>query len=104
MKKAHGGIALIRALVSSGAYDYTEKVREAIEEGSYCEEDLERCIETGKVWKRQKDEMQISVDFKKYTILGRDCSGTPFYCAGKIMKGEKGKLFLVITAHEQKRS
>ena len=100
--KHRGGIALIRQLVGSGDYDYTEKVRELIEDGWFCEEDIERCVETGELCKKQKDEMGNSVDSKKYTILGRDCAGAKFYCACKIMKGEDGKLVLIITAHGRK--
>lgn len=103
-KTPRGGIALIRQLVSTGDYDFTEKVWELMEEGWFCEEDIERCIDTGEVFKKQKDEMGNAVDGWKYTILGSDCAGAPFYCAGKIMRGEEGKLFLVITAHERTRS
>ena len=102
--KPMGGITLIRQLIRSGDYDYTEKVRELMEEGWFDEEDIERCIETGEVCKKQKDEMKNSVGCKKYTILGRDCAGASFYCAGKIVRGEEGKLFLVITAHGRTRS
>ncbi len=102
--RPHGGIALIRQLVKSGDYDYTEKVRELIEDGWFCEEDIEKCIETGELSKKQKDEVGNSIDCKKYTILGRDCAGAHFYCAGKIMKGEEGKLFFIITAHGRTRS
>jgi hypothetical protein len=100
-KTPRGGISLIRQLVRSRDYDYTEKVRELMEDGWFCEEDIERCIETGKVCKKQNDEMANAIDGWKYTILGNDCAGAPFYCAGKIMRGEEGKLFLVITAHER---
>jgi pentatricopeptide repeat protein len=103
-KTPRGGIALIRLLVRTGDYDYTEKVWELMEEGWFCEEDIERCIDTGVVCKKQKDEMGNAADGWKYTILGSDCAGAPFYCAGKIMRGEEGKLFLVITAHERTRS
>jgi hypothetical protein len=85
-------------------FPYTEKVRELMEDGWFCEEDIERCIETGDVCKKQKDEMGNAADGWKYTILGIDCSGAPFYCAGKIMRGEEGNFFLVITAHERKGS
>ncbi len=70
-----------------------------MEDGWFCEEDIERCIETGEVCKMQKDEMRNSVHCKKYTIVGCDCAGAPFYCACKIMRGEGGKFILVITAH-----
>jgi hypothetical protein len=103
-KTPRGGIALIRQLVRLGDYDYTEKVCELMEEGWFCEEDIERCIDIGQVCKKQKDEMGNAVDGWKYTILGSDCAGAPFYCAGKIMRGEEGKLFLVITAHQRTRS
>jgi len=102
--RPHSRIARIRQLVVSGNYDYSEKVRILIEEGWFDEDDIERCIETGFVCKKEKDEQRISVDGKKYTILGRDCAGVAFYCVGKIMKGDGAKLFFVITAHDQKGS
>lgn len=100
-KTPRGGIALIRKLVRSGDYDFTEKAWGLMEEGWFCEADIERCIDTGRVCKKQRDEMGAAADGWKYTILGRDCAGAPFYCAGKIVKGDEGKLFLVITAHER---
>lgn len=99
----HGGLALIRYLVSSGDYYLTEKVEEAIEDGECSLEDIEHCVATGFVHKKEKDDRHESADCYKYTILGRDCGGKDFYCVGKIMKFE-GKSFLVITAHRQERS
>jgi hypothetical protein len=97
----HRQLDLIRELVDSDAYDLTEKVKNLIEDGWFCEEDIKHCVRTGLICKTQRDEMKNSINLKKYTILGRDLSGAPFYCAGKIMRSEAGKLFLVITAHVQ---
>lgn len=100
----YGGFDLIRELVRSGDYDFTEKVRQLIEEGWFDEADIERCIETGDVRKKETDELETAIDGFKYTIYGFDCAGCRFYCVGKVLKGEDGRLFLVITAHERKGS
>ena len=91
----------IKALVDHSNYDYSQKVRDLIEEGHFGEEDIECCILTARsVWKREKDEMNQAVDGFKYTVIGRDTRGRPFYTCGKMIEGVSGKLYYYITAHE----
>ena len=91
----------IRALVDQGKYDYSDKVRDSIEEGFFEEEDLECCILTAvRVQKRETDELGQALDGHKYTIIGRDTHGRPFYTCGKILEGVSGQLYYYITAHQ----
>ena len=90
----------IRGLVLEDRYNYSGKVRESIEDGWYGEADLEQCISTGGICKTERDELETSVDGKKYVILGRDTCGDPFYTCGKVIKDEEGKLYFFITGHK----
>jgi hypothetical protein len=101
-KAPGGGLRTIKLLVAAGYYDWSEKVQNAIEDGWFEPEDLERCIETGKVAKVKKDVVGGSVGQKTYAILGSDCSGCRFYTAGKIVKAARGQEYFFITAHESK--
>jgi hypothetical protein len=89
--------------VAIGQYDWTEKVLKAIEDGRCTPEDLEHCIATGTVTKKNRDRLGNSVGNKVYTILGRDCAGCEFYTAGKIVKGSDGAIYFFVTARRSKR-
>ena len=91
----------IKRLIHAGDYDYSEKVRAFIEDGWFGEEDLEHCILSAtEIFKTEKDELKVSIDGKKYVILGKDTFGYPFYTCGKIISGEGRRLYFFITAHE----
>lgn len=91
----------IKLLVAQRLYRYSEKVREAIEEGSFDEEDLVHCIlSANKIHKKKKDELGQAVHGIKYTILGRDTHGRPFYTVGKVIRGVRGKLYFYISGHQ----
>jgi len=84
-----------------GKYDYSDKVRTFINDGWYCEEDLECCIRTAtEIHKVERDELKTAIDGKKYVILGKDTHGCLFYTCGKLKRDENGKLYFFITAHE----
>jgi len=102
MHREHTRVLLvIKELVSNGLYHYSYKIRSFIEEGWFQEEDLEHCIETAvNIHKVEEDELKTAVDGKKYTILGRDTQGQPFYTCGKIILGKEGRVYFFITAHE----
>lgn len=91
----------IKRLVAEGSYHYGKKVREAIEEGFFDEEDLVHCIlsATG-IHKKEKDELKQAIHGMKYVILGRDTHGRPFYTVGKVVQGAEGKLYYYISAHQ----
>lgn len=94
-------LAVIKALVLGGDYDYGGKVLAAIEAGDFGHEDLERCIATAtEIHKSELDDHKTAVDGMKYTIIGRDRGGEPFYTCGKIKLAAAGRLYFFITAHE----
>ena len=91
----------IKVLVAQGSYHYSKKVREAIEEGFFEEEDMVQCIlsATG-IHKKEKDELSQAVHGMKYVILGKDTHGQPFYTVGKVIQAPGGKLYFYISAHQ----
>jgi hypothetical protein len=95
-----GGFPLIKELVARRDYLLTEKVYELLSQGEFELEDLEHSIQFGRVVKNDFDELKKSIGNKKYTIIGRDTHGYPFYSVGKIQRLDGGKKYLVITAHD----
>ena len=94
-------LEVIKRLVLAGDYDYSNKVRTFIEDGSFGEVDLEYCIRSAtEINKTENDELKKAIDGKKYVILGRDTFGSLFYTCGKIIKGAGGHIYFFITAHE----
>ncbi len=98
MRGSPGGLALIKELVDAESWDFSDKVRQFLNQGEYALEDLESCVLTGSVRKREKDDDGEAVDGNKYTIVGRGVSGLPFYVVGKILRGEESHYFFFITA------
>jgi len=96
-------LIVIKELVMNGDYHYSSKIREYVEEGWYQEDDLEQCICTAtSIHKVEDDELKASVDGKKYTVLGRDSQGKPFYTCGKIILSKDHRKYFFITAHESR--
>ena len=95
-------LGLIKSLVAAGDYHYSRKVHDFIADGWYERADLEKCILTATSLRRvDDDELGVATDGKKYTILGRDTNGQPFYTCGKIILSEnEQRLYFFITAHE----
>ena len=99
----NGELIVIKELVMNGDYHYSNKVREYIEEGWYQEDDLERSIcSATRIHKVEDDELKAAVDGNKYTILGRDSQGEPFYTCGKIILSKDNRKYFFITAHESR--
>jgi hypothetical protein len=96
-------LRIIKALVSEGRYQYSDKIQSFIEGGDFDLEDLERCILGAReIQKVELDEQAASIDGCKYTIMGIDMHGIGFYTCGKIIRApEDEKLYFFITAHEQ---
>ena len=96
-------LRIIKALVSERKYQYSAKVHEFIEDGVFDLEDLERCILSARsIQKVETDELGVSIDGYKYTIIGVDAHDVAFYTCGKIIRApEDEKLYFFITAHEQ---
>ena len=96
-------LRIIKALVSEQRYQYSLKVQQFIENGDFDLEDLERCIMTAdSIQKTEPDELGVSIDGSKYTIIGLDTQNVVFYTCGKIIRiPDDGKVYFFITAHEQ---
>jgi len=96
-------LRIIKALISSRQYNYSKKVQLFIEEGDFQPEDMEHCVlNADAIHKVEADELCTAVDGCKYTILGVDTQGVPFYTCGKLIRnGESQTLYFFITAHEQ---
>lgn len=91
----------IKQLVGERRYRYSGKIRDFIEEGFYDEEDLVHCILSAtEIHKKERDELGQAVHGMKYTILGRDTHGRPFYTVGKVLSSADGQLYFYITAHQ----
>lgn len=59
------------------------------------------CVMGGRIYKSERDEKGTAVDGKRHVIFGRALGGHRFYVCGKIKRDDKGRLFLVITAHRR---
>ena len=91
----------IKTLVARGSYHYSKKVREAIEEGFFDEEDMVHCILSAtKIQKKEKDELGQAVHRMKYVILGKDTHGQLFYTVGKVIQAPGGRLYFYISTHQ----
>lgn len=91
----------IQNLILRGEYIASRKLLELIRENEFSFDDLCCCIETArKIAKKERDELGESVDGYKYTIIGRDTRGLPFYTTGKMMRDLSGRYYFFITAHE----
>ena len=95
-------LSLIKQLVLERRYHFSKKVLGFIEEGLFEEADLRACVRNAKgIRKIEDDELGTAVDGCKYTILGHDRFGNPFYTCGKILVSEDDQqLYFFITAHE----
>ena len=90
----------IKSLILHDQVDYSQKVQEQLEEDLFAEQDLAHSILTAtRIYKRERDEKAQAADGYKYTILGKDTHGHPFYSAGKILKDHLGNYYFFITAH-----
>ena len=95
-------LEVIKSLIATGAYHYSKKVRQLIDDGWYETDDLERCILSAtSIHKVEEDDIGAAMDGCKYTILGRDTQRQPFYTCGKIILSQSHqRLYFFITAHE----
>ena len=102
-RRPRGRLRIIKALVSEGKYQYSDKIQGFIEGGDFDLEDLERCILSAReIQKVEPDELAASIDGRKYTVIGVDTHGVLFYTCGKIIRAaDDDKLYFFITAHEQ---
>ena len=93
-------LAQIKRFILHDRFDYSRKVQELLEEDLVTEQDLVNGILTAtRIYKRERDETGQATDGYKYTILGTDAHGHPFYSAGKILKDYLGNYYFFITAH-----
>jgi hypothetical protein len=87
-------------LVGEGSWKFSAKAYLGVQLGDYTFDDLQHCVLTRRVRKRERDEFGTAVDGYKYVILGRTVGGRPFYVCGKIRHDNDGTHFFVITAHD----
>ena len=86
--------------MEAGQWDFSQKVQWAIARGDVVVDDISHAILTGRLYKRERDELGGSADGFKYVILGSACSGRLFYVCGKLVRDTEGRWFFVITAHD----
>lgn len=90
----------IKRIIAAGRYHPSAKVDALLEHGEFDLEDLETAIlSAARIHKRERDEKRSSVDGYKYTIIGRDRAGLPFYTCGKVRQDHFGNFYFFITAH-----
>jgi hypothetical protein len=91
----------IKDLVARDQYRLARKVREAIEEGFFDDEDLVHSILSAtKIHKEERDELGEALHGMKYVILGRDTHGCLFYTVGKVIPEPDRRFYFFITAHQ----
>ncbi len=70
-----------------------------LQSGKIHEDDAIASIMNGCIRQARKDEMETSIDGRKYAIEGTDRAGLPFETIGKIIDGEEGREYFLITAY-----
>ena len=94
-------IAQIKRMIEEDNFQLSNKVDNLREDGTFSEDDIVQSIlNANRIHKRERDELGKSVDGYKYTIIGRDTHGNPFYTAGKVLQDYLGNYYFVITAHQ----
>ena len=93
-------LARIRILVLLGKYRLSEHVRSDVENGEIDFDAIKHSIVNAVSILRQKDELETSVDRRKYVITGPDLAGLSFRTVGKIVAQPDGDEYFVITAFE----
>lgn len=101
-KKKDARLERIQLLVLKGQWELSSHVLDYIQDGEFELRDVEGAILTGSITESQKDEVEVAVDGRKYTILGSDHCGLPFETVGKIVEGAKGNEYFVITAYQRR--
>ena len=91
--------AEIRQLVRDECFHLTSHVYDKIATNDWEYDDVVESLLNGSISKAETDEIGDAIDNKKYTILGRDCSGNFLETVGKIVEDEEGHQYLVITAY-----
>ena len=91
--------AEIHRLIRERRFDLTAHVEDKIENNFWTHDDVMSALLNGSIQKVEKDELGVSIDGKKYTMIGEDCYGCALTTAGKIIRDENGDNYLVITAY-----
>ena len=73
-----------------------------IEVGEVARGEIQHALLNGKIERVQRDEKKVAVDGRKYVICGRAPSGLPLETVGKIIKGEDGQEYFLISVYEVK--
>jgi hypothetical protein len=91
--------AEIRDLVRRERFHLSSHVYDKIATNYWEFDDVVESLLNGSIQKAEADELNVAVDGKKYTILGRDCYGHFIETVGKIIQGDDGHDYFVITAY-----
>ena len=89
----------IQRLVLRDRWRLASHVLDKIEVGEVALRDIKHAILSGNIRDVRPDEEKVAVDGKKYVIRGRAPSGLPLETAGKIIKGEDGQEYFVISVY-----
>ena len=91
----------IKQLIEHRKYDYSQKVRDNIEDGYFDLKDIEHCILSAtSIHKKERDELGQAVGGLKFVIIGKDTHGQLFYTAGKVLSSYNGQFYFYISAHQ----
>ncbi len=89
----------IRALVRADRFTLTSHVFDKIANNCWEFDDVIQSLLTGAIQRAEKDDFGTAIDGKKYVILGSDCYGNSLETVGKIVRGDDGREYLVITVY-----
>lgn len=90
----------IQNLIRRDEFILSEKVSDMEDAGEFTEKDVASCVlSADRISKTERDEKYQAIDGKKYTIIGRDVAGLPFYTTGKVLADYRGRFYFFITAH-----
>lgn len=92
----------IHCLVLRDRWRLASHVLDEIEVGEVALRDIEHAILSGKIIDVRRDELKVAVDGKKYLILGRAPSGLPLETVGKIIQGEDGLEYFLISVYARR--
>jgi hypothetical protein len=92
----------IQVLVQKQQYELSSHVRDSLAEGDFDIEDIEYSILYGTIVIRQRDEIKVAIDGKKYVIAGPTKSGLPFETVGKVIHGYEEQVYFIITAYQRR--
>ena len=92
----------IQRLVLCDRWRLASHVLDEIEVGEVAKDEIQHALLNGEIRRVQRDEKKVAVDGNKYVIRGRAPSGLPLETVGKIIKGEDGQEYFLISVYVSK--